>query len=325
MDPDGQMGEEGRGTPDEWSDSESLGSGDSEDDEGGDDSVDDVYVGDGNGKVGGPTGDGEDASPESTTKASSATDRPPPTSPLLPIAQGDDGGDSNGTDSSAGSNGSGSSNDSSSPETEVAVTEPGQSRRAGPGSAGGSAPAGVLKTSGSNGGGVGALANLKPVKPTVLRMSVELETLGDPGSPLPMVRFAEDEGGGGGAGAGGGEGDETLKSSGGAGSGRAREGGGAEGGGGEGRALKKAATLPVMPKNSLLSTGNRPKGGRKSVQFQVGCVARFGLLRPNTTSPVVANEILGDWRNQCSRHGEEDHRMHGAVLKRSPWVVTYLE
>ncbi|CAN0161383.1 unnamed protein product, partial [Laminaria digitata] len=50
------------------------------------------------------------------------------------------------------------------------------------------------------------------------------------------------------------------------------------------RTLKKAATLPTMPRVSLLMPTNRPKGGRKSVQFQVP--ENEGLDSDTSDSPL---------------------------------------
>lgn len=273
LDLDGQgEGDEGRATPDDWSDSESLGSADSDEDDV-DDVVDDVYVADGQG--GGPTGDGEDASPESTTKPSS-TDRPPPTSPLLPLTRGNGSQDSGMDSSGSGASVSSGSGGSNSPETEVAVTEPQQARRGGGSSSGTTVPAGVLKTSRSS-GGVGPLANLKPVRSSSAKVDSEEEGLGDPMSPVPLVRFSHDRNG---------NGDVAGKERGETGGVWGKDEDGSDAAtGGDGRALKKASTLPAMPRVSLLSTGARPKGGRKSVQFQVSyiaCLVRQPCLLPST-------------------------------------------
>lgn len=128
---------------------------------------------------------------------------------------------------------------SSSPETEVAVVEP-VARRS-------STSDVVVRGEGAVGKGV--LSVLR--SPAAVRASAQaprVVTLTEP------IKVEFENGGGGGAGWGAG------------GAGKDADGAGY----GEGRMLKKAATLPTMPRVSLLAPSNRPKGGRKCVQFQVG-------------------------------------------------------
>lgn len=226
----------GRGNPngvvDEWSDSESMDDEDSEDDA---ESSEDEEEEDGDGDNANANDDA-DHDDEGGNVSPESTARPPggavrPSSAPPPYR-------------APGSSPSGSS----SPETEVAVVEP-VARRS-------SASDVVARGEGAVGKGVLSVLRSPAAVVASAQTAVAVAGHGEPrGVTLTEpIKVGFENGGSGGAGWGAG------------GAGKEADGGGY----GEGRMLKKAATLPTMPRVSLLAPSNRPKGGRKCVQFQVG-------------------------------------------------------
>lgn len=165
------------------------------------------------------------------------------------------------------------------------------------------APKGVLKNSKA----AGALANLRPAESSVDNGKKKASFVGVPDE--------DDEGPGGAGGAGGGEGAGGTEDGAGASGSVPGSGTGAtdlplldvdggEDGGSGGRSLKKASTLPAMPKVSslLVPSGSKPKGGRKSVQFQVRGSGERTSAGVGCSSRRAQSE-MGSVGGLKSRHG----------------------
>eukprot|EP00752_Nemacystus_decipiens_P010432 g9296.t2 len=207
---------------------------------------------------GGVGGDGE-TSPETTVRPSAAPRSYPSTVPggLAGVAVPGDKSPSSKAPLSTAS-------PSPSPETEVAVIEPAR-RASSPGA--GAATASSSSPSGNAGAntivGKGVLSTLKPVAAAGAGTGSGGDGA-DASSRSVSVADPYGEGEEDGTGEGGGDGETAAAL--------------------EARPMKKAATLPVMPRVSLLVPSNRPKGGRKSVQFQVP--ENEGLDSDTSDSPL---------------------------------------
>lgn len=214
----------GTGSPEEdWSDSESLESGDESEEETEDD-VEEEHLAE----------DEEERSPETTARPSGVSSRPSSSLSQQEQSQGQ-------------------KQAPPAPETEVAVTEPQGSSISATTTTAAKQPVGVLKA----GKGGGPLSNLKPVQ----------SSSASGGKKTSFVGIAGDADGD-----GGGESSVSPLSPvkvGFVDSARQETDGKEDAGSAENRTLNKASTLPAMPRVSLLASGNKPKGGRKSVQFQV--------------------------------------------------------